>query len=277
LWAFLPWSLVTLLALTEAMKDLWKSGHALWKRDAVKPASFFLVVTSAIIFLLISGSKFKLPHYLNILFPFFALLTGSFLTTHAVSGMKLIRRLQYVTLGALLIVTCFLNVYVFPVDGIVEKISIVVVMIVIAMCVYQRREQVLFITLLVTSFCYALLNFNFYPKVLSLQGGSNLAKYVKEQNISIDKVFYLQAHGQSNSFDFSLGKVIPAKPIDEIDRPAYIVTDESGKNALQDAGLRFTALKEVQDFRVSVLSKDWMIPKNRSAFRDKLYLFFLEH
>jgi len=276
LWAFLPWSLVALLALVEAVRDLWKSGHALWKRDAIKPASFFLVVTSAIIFLLISGSRFKLPHYLNILFPFFALLTGSFLTTHAASRMRLIRILQYITLGALLIVTCFLNAYVFPVDGVMGKTVIVVVMIVIAVCVYQRREQVLLITMLVTTFCYALLNFNFYPKALALQGGSHLARYVKEQNISVDNVFYLQAHGQSNSFDFALGKIIPAKPIDQFDRPAYIVTDEGGRNALREAGLRFAELNAVQDFRVSVLSKDWMIPKNRSTFQDKLYLLFLQ-
>jgi hypothetical protein len=89
-------------------------------------------------------------------------------------------------------------------------------------------------------------------------------------------VFYLQAHGQSNSFDFALGKIIPAKAIDQFDGPAYVVTDESGKNALLDAGLRFAELKKVQDFRVSVLSKDWIIPKNRNAFQDKLYLLFLQ-
>ena len=277
LWAFLPWSLVALLALADAVKDLWNSGRALWKRDAVKPASFFLVVTSAIIFLLISGSQFKLPHYLNILFPFFAILTGSYLATPAASGMRLIRILQYVTLGALLIVTCFLNGYVFPVDGIMGKTAVVVVMVIIAVCIYQRREQVLLITVLVTSFCYALLNFNFYPKALALQGGSRLARYVKEQNISVDNVFYLRAHGESNSFDFALGKIIPAKPIDQFDGPAYIVTDESGRSALVDSGLRFVELEAVQNFRVSVLSKDWMIPKNRSAFQDKLYLLFLQH
>jgi 4-amino-4-deoxy-L-arabinose transferase-like glycosyltransferase len=277
LWAFLPWSLVALLALADAVKDLWKSGNALWKRDAVKPASFFLVVTFAIIFLLISGSQFKLPHYLNILFPFFAILTGSFLATPAASRTRLIRMLQYITLGALLIVTCFLNVYVFPLDSILEKTVVVVVMIVIAVCIYQRRGQVLLITLLVTSFCYALLNFNFYPKTLALQGGSHLARYVKEQNISVDDMFYLQGHGQSNSLDFALGKIIPAKPIDQFDGPAYLVTDERGRNALLDAGRPFVELKTVQDFRVSVLSKDWMIPKNRGAFQEKLYLLFLEH
>lgn len=277
LWAFLPWSLVALLALADAVKDLWKSGHTLWKRNANKPASFFLVVISAIIFLLISGSQFKLPHYLNILFPFFAILTGSFLTTRATSSMRLIRRLQYITLGALLIVTCFLNAYVFPVESILGKTVVAAVMIIMAVCAYQRREQIVLVTVLVTSFCYALLNFNFYPKALTLQGGSHLARYVKEQNISVDNLFYLQAHGESNSFDFALGKIIPAKPIDQCDGPAYIVTDGNGKNALLAAGLRFEELNAVQDFRVSVLSKDWMIPKNRSAFQDKLYLLFLQH
>jgi len=276
LWAFLPWSLVALLAITEAVKDLWKSGHALWKRNVVKPASFFLVVTSLIIFVLISGSKFKLPHYLNILFPFFAILTGSFLTTHAAARMNLIRVLQYITLGAVLVVTCFLNVYVFPVDSVMGKTLVVVVMIVMALCVYQRREQVLVVTMLVTSFCYALLNFNFYPKALALQGGSHLARYVKEQNISVDDLFYLQAYGQSNSFDFAMGKLIPVKPIDRFDRPSYIVTDERGKRALLDAGLQFAELTTVKDFRVSVLSKDWIIPKNRNTFQDKLYLLFLK-
>jgi 4-amino-4-deoxy-L-arabinose transferase-like glycosyltransferase len=276
LWAFLPWSLVALLALTETVKDLAKSGRALWRRDTVKPASFFLVATSTIIFLLISGSQFKLPHYLNILFPFFALLTSSFLTTHAASRIRLIRVLQYITLAALLVVTCFLNAYVFPVEGLGEKIMIVVLMITLAVCIYQRRDQIVLVTLLVTSFCYAVLNFNFYPKALALQGGSQLARFVTEQNISVDNVFYLQGYGQANSLDFAVGKIIPSKPIDRIDKPAFIVTDEPGKHALQDAGLRFAELKTVPDFRVSVLSKDWIIPKNRNAFQGKLYLLFRE-
>jgi len=276
LWAFLPWSLMALLALVSSAKDLWKSRTILWKRNAFKPASFFLVATSAIIFLLISGSRFKLPHYLNILFPFFALLTGSFLATHAASRGRLIRMLQYITLGALLIVTCFLNAYVFPVESIMGRTIVAVVMIVVAVCVYQRRKQLLLITLLVTSFCYALLNFNFYPKALALQGGSRLARYVKEKNISVEDLFYVQGYGASNSFDFALGRIIAAKPIDRFDAPAYIVTDDGGKIALLNAGLRFEELNAVQDFSVSVLSKDWMIPKNRVAFQNKLYLLLLQ-
>jgi 4-amino-4-deoxy-L-arabinose transferase-like glycosyltransferase len=272
LWAFLPWSLVALVALAEAVKELWKSGPSVWKQDAVKPVSFFLVVTIVIIFLLLSGSQFKLPHYLNILLPFFAIVTGSFLSRHAASERKLIRILQYITVAALLIVTGVLNAYVFPIEGIVEKAGVVVVMIAVARCVYVERKQPLLITLLVTSFCYALLNFNFYPKALALQGGSSLARYVKEQNVSVDDVFYLQGYGQANSFDFVLGKIIPLKSIGQLDKPAYVVTDESGKNALQQAGLPIAELKTIPNFSVSVLSKDWMIPGNRDAFHDKLYL-----
>ncbi|MDX5419395.1 MAG: glycosyltransferase family 39 protein, partial [Hymenobacteraceae bacterium] len=74
LWAFLPWSILTVLALFSRIKQLVES------RLRYQPGLEMLTVGGILFFMLLfSLSKFKLPHYLNVLLPLYALLLASYL------------------------------------------------------------------------------------------------------------------------------------------------------------------------------------------------------
>ncbi|MFD2147501.1 ArnT family glycosyltransferase [Mucilaginibacter antarcticus] len=61
LWAFLPWSLLLFVAIYRFIKDGSKR---------LKATDWYCISASLLTFLLFSASKFQLPHYLNIVFPF---------------------------------------------------------------------------------------------------------------------------------------------------------------------------------------------------------------
>ena len=62
LWAFLPWSLLLFAAIYQFIKK---------GRKAVKETEWYCISGALLTFLLFSASSFQLPHYLNIVFPFF--------------------------------------------------------------------------------------------------------------------------------------------------------------------------------------------------------------
>lgn len=84
LWAFLPWSLLLYVGVGKAIGALfgWSQG-----RDVIStlapttpaPPEYVSLGSALATFALFSLSGFQLPHYMNIVFPFFAILTAQFL------------------------------------------------------------------------------------------------------------------------------------------------------------------------------------------------------
>lgn len=70
LWAFLPWALLLYAAAGKRLVELRR------RVATSDPWSWAVVVPLLVLF---SASRFQLPHYLNILFPFFALLVAAFI------------------------------------------------------------------------------------------------------------------------------------------------------------------------------------------------------
>src|SRR5579863_80295 len=69
LWAFLPWSILLYAAVIQRCRSIRRTVPGDWICAGAVLASFVLF----------SLSRFQLPHYLNILFPFFAILTAGWL------------------------------------------------------------------------------------------------------------------------------------------------------------------------------------------------------
>lgn len=83
LWAFLPWSLPLYAGIGRAIVDLVKRRSSLpVPAGPVQAGPEYVSLGSGLAtFALFSLSGFQLPHYLNIVFPFFAILTAQFLVS----------------------------------------------------------------------------------------------------------------------------------------------------------------------------------------------------
>lgn len=96
LWAFLPWSILLFIAIGQRFSK-FRNRNLEWY-------SFFAAMPT---FLLFSLSRFQLPHYMNIVFPFFAVLTADYLLK-----VKLSRKLERIfRLQTVLVILLFVAAF----------------------------------------------------------------------------------------------------------------------------------------------------------------------
>ena len=80
LWAFLPWAFLLYAVAGRAIRGLFR-------REAPLP-EYLSLGAGVTLFMLFSLSRFQLPHYLNIVFPFYAILAAHYLTILSARGLR---------------------------------------------------------------------------------------------------------------------------------------------------------------------------------------------
>lgn len=191
LWALLPWCLLGYWAV-------FKKGLYLIRIKFTYLAGEEIMswVTIVVMFAILTSSHFRLPHYLNILFPFFAILIASELEkvkfNHAaakwLTGLQ-----QFVTL-VMVMLALIINLYLFPVKNIGV---IILALVALALLFYEWRYNRVFVSKLVMiSFCASLfanllMNGNFYYRIQQYQAGQHLAARIRQSEIPLSKVYLM--------------------------------------------------------------------------------------
>ncbi len=195
LWAFAPWSVLAYAALFTVLKRS--------KEKAFEPATalvfLFLIV-------LVSFSGFKLPHYLNISFPFVAVFTAAWLTRMADHPvvLKRIYRLQLILTLLLLLLIAIINFWAFQVNSYFILTAVILLLSVyihfIRSTVMHQPAKTVSLSVAAMALGFLLLNTNFYPQLLKYQGGNILAAEIRGK---IDaRHVYFWGESNSASFDF---------------------------------------------------------------------------
>lgn len=179
LWAFLPWSLLLFAAIYQLVKKGSKQ---------VQGAEWYCICGALLTFLLFSASKFQLPHYLNIVFPFFAIITAQYLS--GVQPPKSIRAIsitQTVIIILLLLVIGTLNYFYQP-ETFTVAIGISLMILFIALLFLPGFitdgviQKVVLRTLLASFIVNLYLNQVFYKSLLHYQAGSEAAVWINHNN-----------------------------------------------------------------------------------------------
>jgi 4-amino-4-deoxy-L-arabinose transferase-like glycosyltransferase len=179
LWAFLPWSLVLFAAIWHFIKTGIKEVQ---KRE-------WLCISGALLtFLLFSASKFQLPHYLNIVFPFFAIITAQYLVgLQSERTIKAIRAVQIGVVVVLLLAIGALHYFFKPEVfswhmAFALFIWLGLLLILPGNFANTDYRQTAFRTLIVAFVVNVYLNFSFYPSLLKYQAGSEAAAWINNNN-----------------------------------------------------------------------------------------------
>ncbi len=278
LWAFLPWCLLTYVAFFSRMKFFFQTRFAY-----VKSAEFLTAGTIIIIFAIISSSGYQLPHYLNILFPFFGLITaGQVMLKQEQQDIKTLRRylyIQYVVAIIILIIVGVVDIWCFPVHS---TMVILLTLLLLAVAAYVGiKEQgtlvkLVAVTTLVIAVANVLLNGNAYPQLLNYQAGVGLAQMANRAGVPKNDTYNYAFH--NTEFDFytaHLNSTIDNAGIKEkqaAGRPVWVLTDEQGRHGLLRDGFKLDTVYRDIDYGITRLTPQFLNPATRGEVLENNYL-----
>ena len=258
LWAFAPWSILAYIALVSRIKNI-----AQRKQEWLTTGVFIIMV------LLVSFSGFKLPHYLNIVFPTTAVMTAAFVINKQPQPKwsKNIFIIQLVLIAILLLVVVVINGWAFPVKSIVTIIGVVLLLAVVFYFIkstaYNLLQKAVASSVATMALCFFLLNSNFYMKLLTYQGGNQLAFATKEKVNPKDVYFWKETQSSSFSFytaslrqQFADSVLLPGKKV-------WLLFDIDSEEEIKQAGYKFGQRFSVLDFEITKLDIKFVNPEKR--------------
>jgi 4-amino-4-deoxy-L-arabinose transferase-like glycosyltransferase len=273
LWVFLPWTLIGLLAYWEKARNFF--------RNRKKGKGEVLTLGGiTLIFLIISFAQFKLPHYLNITIPLFAVLSASLLDKwyrqEKGPGLKRLSYTQAGIFGLVAVAVLLISFWVFPLDSLLQD-GLLILGIGLGILLFLRwkdpLKRVVGVSVYAAVLLNTVLNAHFYPALLKYQGGSEMANLIKEESLPIDTLYKLSDQ-HTWALDFYFGKPLEIIATDQL--PAKEVTwvygDEKEKERLRKAGISWDREYTVYQFRISRLQARFLNPGTRPEVLRKRYL-----
>ncbi len=267
LWTFAPWSIIAYYALFLRIRNFLK------RKD-----EWFTPVAIISIIIVVSLSGFKLPHYLNIVFPAASVLTASWLMQ---SGERTVwlKPVQLGIAGILFAAILVINFWAFPVKSYLIYTGLIITL---ALFMYSLRsvllnrfQQSIVLSVAAMICAFFLLNTNFYPQLLRYQGGNILAKMpmVVKGHINHNKI-YVWKRFYSSSFEFytsSLRKEIPDTAALSGD-DNWLLYDIRDADEILKAGYKITKVLETPDFEITKLDIQLLNPEKRDKLCSKMVL-----
>lgn len=268
LWDFQPWMLFLLGGLGITVISVFKGGLSSQK-EYVTLAGFILT------FLALSLSRYKLPHYIFVTFPFAVILAARFLTE--IKG-KWVLYVQGFFMAVFWIGGSVGMYLVFPIQS-WWLLPVWALCFVLAWIVFLRKgdipQRVLFGTL-ITIFAFNLmLSTHFYPQLIGgYQSAGVAAKLARENGKDQGEFYWYLKHG--HALDFYYGELVPtlgAEQLPTLDKGDWVLTNAEGKSLFETPEVPFKNVHRLPNFPVTGLKMQFLIPEHRHEVLDTVYIF----
>ncbi|MEG0655619.1 MAG: glycosyltransferase family 39 protein [Mucinivorans sp.] len=273
LWVVLPWSLLLYFFV---VRSLFTSRF---------DATYWLTVPSAVsIIVLLSFSSFKLPHYLNPLFPLLAIFLADQLSalrprTRLLSGVVLT---QKIVVGVIVLAAVATNYWIFPFDSMWLAVLFAIALLYIVYLIFTpwlSWEKIVYVCVAASAVLWIGLNANFYPALMQYQAGNVAAKELEAQGQKAKDVFLYKPLDYSASFDIQHGaihRILSRAEIEQKqnagDKFFIFVERQSARELMSDTMLHFVHTKSWVDYRVTRLNPTFLNPATRAQIVDSVYL-----
>ncbi|MES1159734.1 MAG: glycosyl transferase, partial [Bacteroidota bacterium] len=290
LWAFLPWSLLLYAAVIQKSR---KNNCDTVRGDAICLGS----ATAS--FLVFSLSRFQLPHYLNILFPFFSILTAGYLyqlrRKKVQNIVALIQQGITILLPLLLLFLCWF----FHFNGWIYIAAGIAALSILSFRVYQGNDLpvVMAKNFWAALLAFAFVNFCLYPAILRYQAGTAAGDSLRSvkslspvetttgsrasagsgkgsQALAASHTVYMLQEAPANySFEFYSPLPVQRLPFDSLPRSETMVFLPSAfTDTLRQKGFRIEEIHSFPNFHISQLTGEFLNYKTRPATLEKYSL-----
>ena len=270
LWSFLPWTLLGIAALFSELRNL--------KEGLRKPDSeFYLIGGVVMVWIGLSFSKFKLPHYIFVVYPLISILAAKY--AHHLKGHSTWAWIQLVLSSLAALFLAVLLYYAFSGGGLWLPI-VLVICVVLAFILFfnlYRASQVILPSFILSIGIGLGLNMHFYPQLLPYQANAFVGKWIVDNEIPEENFVGFSTGGRA--LDFYAKRIIPwmedAESTLAIIKPGVIVyANESRYHDLLKYGAVPKREIVLQNFEVQNLTIQFLNPKTREAALRKNYLLF---
>jgi 4-amino-4-deoxy-L-arabinose transferase-like glycosyltransferase len=288
LWAFLPWSLLLYAAMVQKCRRMAAAGASV--------AGDWICLGGALAsFIVFSLSRFQLPHYLNILFPFFAILTAEWLCgIRRPRSQKIVRIVQdciNVLLPVLLLVLCWF----FHFHHWLLQMILYLALAVLAFVLFHgsRLPMLLGRSFWMAMLVFTFVNFSVYPTILQYQAGTQAGNYLDTVDTQTadagfpplyDRTAYLLVEAPVDySFEFDCPRPVERLGMDSLARKlapnhaALVFAPRVFADSLSRHGLiAGRELGQFPNFHVSQLTGEFVNYRTRTSVL-KPWSLFLVH
>lgn len=258
LWAFAPWSIIAYWAVVSRLKYF-----------AMRKYEWLTIGTFLTMLLLISFSGFKLPHYLNIIFPTTAILVASFILQNKEKPKwaSIFFVMQSCLVVILLLATIILNAWAFPVHWFMLIVCSVLLLSVVFYFylsqTFQKTQKAVGASVAAVLLTFFLLNSNFYPALLKYQAGKGMAEAIKG-NVNLNDVYFWK-DAYSSSFNFytaTLHQTVTDSTL-KFHQKKWLAFDIKSEGEIRKQGYVLGQRIELPDYEVTKLSLKFLNPEKR--------------
>lgn len=286
MWAFFPWSILTVLGLAKNLFVLVRSKfRAGYLHEMIATGGFILI------FLALSASKYKLPHYIYVLFPLAAIIASRFLVFDLLQPWR--KRFAGIAAGVSLLFTVLLIVtagiillVVFPGAPLLTWLVVALLSVSPFLFFFLRKtkpERILLPLLLALMAFYYTGFTHFYPELLKYQCTNEVGRDVVAAEVPRG-AFYMHNEVFQHSLDF-YSRSAPGYidldsaqilPVLRKHGEVWIYTDEAGYADILKSGFNLATVNEYKYFGVQFLTFTFLNPETRPETLRNMYLVRLQ-
>jgi uncharacterized membrane protein len=267
LWTFAPWCFIAFIALFIRLKDLFKRNE-----EWLSTGTFLMLAA------LINFSNFKLPHYLPILTPATAMIVAHFFVSKW-DNERWRKAFFIIQLSAsllLLLVAAIVNTWAFPITETIVLIGLVVMLTIVFYFLLNKLlsniQKAINVSVASIALFFFLGNTNFYPQLLTYQGGKPLAD--KTRGIVDPKNVYFWKNAFSSTYNFysASNRQVYPDSLKNVGQKFWIIYERSQQQNIDSLGFVFGRSFSVPDYEITRLKRSFVDPATRDQTLDSMIM-----
>ncbi len=275
LWGFLPWILLFVAALLINVYIIFRQKFRLKPHQEWISTGGFLLTYCAL-----GSSKYQLPHYLFIAFPFAAMMVASLLKNFWEGKFpalfKIAKPTQWVISILLLIAAGLTFMFVFK-GGFFWYLLWMAGVGCWFFVAFHKKITLKFFWLSVASIIIAnvFMTHHFYWQLMKFQAGGQIGRYLHSNKIPNSKTRIYHVEDPLNSVHFYAQNVLFETSFEDtanVKSGHYVITGTEGLNDFARAGIETEILKTGSFFKVSELTPIFINPATRSEALKNYYI-----
>lgn len=263
IWDYFPWIFPLYFSLFFTIKKVFSN---------VKVPEIISLVGLVGVFTMLSLSKYKLPHYVFVTFPFASVLTSIYLSNLDSKKWKIWFTIYYVLGILFLLILLVYPILFFREFNLMLLICILIQFLILFVIKKQREESIgkLFSCVMIINL---FLSFVFYPKLLTFQADSMAAKWAVE-NIKNEKIYLYEK--PSHSFNFysknPFNTVINQQELKKVITPCWIYIEDEKIENIKNLKFKIIENKEFDSYPITRLKLNFLLSNSRENELHKKHL-----